>query len=45
MLERAAREIVAFLKGEVGFEKISLADTVVLYLSPEGWGDARVVCA
>ncbi len=38
MLERAAREIVAFLKGEVGFEKISLADTVVLYLSPEGGG-------
>ena len=38
MLERAAREIVAFLNGEVGFEKISLADTVVLYLSPEGGG-------
>jgi hypothetical protein len=37
-LERAAKEIIGFLRGRVGFEKIHLADTVVLYLSPEGGG-------
>ena len=37
-LEQAAEEIVGFLRGNVGFEKIHLADTVVLYLSPEGGG-------
>ncbi|MEP6858704.1 MAG: hypothetical protein ABI994_09975, partial [Gemmatimonadales bacterium] len=37
-LERAAREIVGFLRGDIEFEKIKrlLADTVVLYLAPEG---------
>jgi hypothetical protein len=38
MLERAAREIVAFLNGKTAFDKIPLADTVILYLSPEGGG-------
>ena len=44
MLERAAREIVAFLNGKTAFDKIPLADTVVLYLSPEG-GGTRVAFA
>jgi hypothetical protein len=37
-LEQAAEEIVGFLRGNGGFETIHLADTVVLYLSPEGGG-------
>jgi hypothetical protein len=37
-LESAAKEIVAFLQGKRRFETIHLADTVVLYLSPEGGG-------
>ena len=41
-LERSAREIVGFLRGDVDFEKIRsrLADTVALYLTPEGGGAA-----
>ena len=41
-LERAAKEIVGFLRGEISFENIEsrLADTVVLHLSPEGGGRA-----
>ena len=41
-LERAAKEIVGFLRGEISFENIEsrLADTVVLHLSPEGGGTA-----
>jgi hypothetical protein len=37
-LEHAAREIVGFLRGNVDFQKVKrlLADTVVLYLTPEG---------
>jgi hypothetical protein len=37
-LERAAKEIVGFLRGDIDFEKVKrlLADTVVLYLTPEG---------
>ena len=37
-LERAAREIVGFLRGDIDFKKVErlLADTVVLYLTPEG---------
>lgn len=38
VLERAAKDIVGFLQGDVNFEKIRLADTVILYLSPEGGG-------
>ena len=34
----AARAAVAFLRGEGDFEQIRLADTVTLYLSPEGGG-------
>jgi hypothetical protein len=37
-LERAAKELVGFLRDDVAFETIRLADTVVLYLSPEGGG-------
>lgn len=37
-LAAAARTIVEFLRGDVGFEAIRLADTVTLYLSPEGGG-------
>lgn len=42
-LERAAKEVVAFLRGDAGFETIRLADTVVLYLSPEGGGTRRAL--
>jgi hypothetical protein len=37
-IERAAREVVGFLRGDIDFEKVKrlLADTVVLYLTPEG---------
>jgi len=41
-LEAAAKEIVAFLHGKRPFDGISLADTVVLYLSPEGGGTRSV---
>jgi catechol 2,3-dioxygenase-like lactoylglutathione lyase family enzyme len=37
-LESAARDAIAFLRGELGFDRVHLADTVVLYLSPEGGG-------
>ena len=37
-LERTATEIVGFLRSNVSFEKIRLADTVALYVSPEGGG-------
>ncbi len=37
-LEGAARAVVAFLRGEVGFDRIRLADTVTLYVAPEGGG-------
>ncbi|HEX6747502.1 MAG TPA: hypothetical protein VF092_09465 [Longimicrobium sp.] len=41
-LERAARDVVGFLRGEVAFERLRLADTVTLYLAPEsGGGSAR----
>lgn len=42
-LTRAAEDIVGFLRGVVPFERIRVADTVVLYLAPEGGGSpARV---
>lgn len=37
-LDSSAKEIVAFLQGKRPFDGIALADTVVLYLSPEGGG-------
>jgi hypothetical protein len=39
----AAKAVVAFLRGEADFDRIRLADTVTLYLSPEGGGTRRVV--
>jgi hypothetical protein len=41
-LERIAKEIVGFLRGDADFENIRsrLADTVALYLTPEGGGTA-----
>jgi hypothetical protein len=41
-LDEAAKEVVAFLQGEVGIDRIRLADTVVLYVSPEGGGTRAV---
>ena len=37
-LEQTARQIVEFLRGKAAFETITLADTVTLYLSPDGGG-------
>jgi hypothetical protein len=39
----AATAVVAFLRGDVDFDRIRLADTVTLYLSPEGGGTRRAV--
>ena len=41
-LEAAAGDVVAFLRGAGPFERVRLADTVTLYVSPEG-GGARAV--
>src|SRR5687768_13909797 len=37
-LEQSASEVVEFLRGNAPFETIALADTVTLYLSPDGGG-------
>jgi hypothetical protein len=37
-LEAASRDVIGFLRGEVPFARIELADTVVLRVSPEGGG-------
>ena len=37
-LVAASKEVVAFLQGAGQFDRIRLADTVTLYLSPEGGG-------
>jgi hypothetical protein len=42
-LVQAAARIIGFLRGNVGLERIRLADTVVLYLSPEGGGTRRAI--
>jgi hypothetical protein len=42
-LAEAARTIIAFLRGEVGFDRIRVADTVTLYLAPEAGGAPRAV--
>jgi hypothetical protein len=39
-LDEAAKQVIGFLRGEVGFDRIRVADTVTLYLSPEA-GTAR----
>jgi hypothetical protein len=39
----AATAVVAFLRGEVGFDRIPVADTVTLYLAPEAGGAPRTV--
>jgi hypothetical protein len=41
-LDSAARTVVAFLRGQSGFEQLRLADSVALYVAPDGGGD-RVV--
>ncbi len=41
-LEGAARDVIAFLQGRTPFDSLSLADSVALYVSPEG-GGARSV--
>jgi hypothetical protein len=42
-LDTAARRIIGFLRGEVEFDLIRLADTVALYLGPEPGGVRRKV--
>jgi hypothetical protein len=42
-VERAAKQIIGFLRGEVDFDRIRLADTVTLYLTPEAGGARRKV--
>jgi hypothetical protein len=42
-LVEAAKTIVAFLRGEVDFDQIRVADTVSLYLAPEAGGTRRNV--
>jgi hypothetical protein len=42
-LDSAARAVIAFLRGDGDFERIRLADTVTLQLSPEGGGTRRRV--
>ena len=39
----AATAVVAFLRGEAGFDRIRVADTVTLYLAPEAGGAPRTV--
>jgi hypothetical protein len=36
--ESAALRVVAFLKGQLSFDSIAIADSVTLYVSPEGGG-------
>lgn len=37
-LEAAGRNIIGFLQGRVPFDSVALADTVTLYVAPEGGG-------
>lgn len=37
-LDSAARQIIGFLRGEVDFDRIRVADAVTFYVSPEGGG-------
>ncbi|HSJ30788.1 MAG TPA: hypothetical protein VK933_05095 [Longimicrobiales bacterium] len=40
---QSARDLTAFLRGEGDLARVALADTVVLYLAPEGGGDRTAV--
>jgi hypothetical protein len=42
-LDQAAKRIIGFLRGEVDVDRIRVADTVTLYLSPEAGGARRKV--
>jgi hypothetical protein len=42
-LDTAARQLIAFLRGDAGFDRIRLADTVTLYVSPEGGGTRAAI--
>jgi hypothetical protein len=42
-LDTAARRIVGFLRGQLPFDSIRVADTVTLYVSPEGGGARTTV--
>lgn len=42
-LAAAAEEVVGFLRGDVPFERLRLADTVTLRLAPEGGGASRAL--
>jgi hypothetical protein len=42
-LVEAAQAVIAFLRGEAGFERIRVADTVTLYLAPEAGGARRTL--
>lgn len=42
-LDDAAKQVIGFLRGEVGFDRIRLADTVALYVSPEGGGTRTAI--
>jgi hypothetical protein len=42
-LEKAATEIVAFLQTGDGFDSLRIADTVVLYVTPEGGGGRSTI--
>lgn len=42
-LVAAAQNIVGFLRGVVDFDRITVADTVVLLLTPEGGGDGSKI--
>jgi hypothetical protein len=39
----ATTAVLAFLRGEAGFDRIRVADTVTLYLAPEAGGAPRTV--
>jgi hypothetical protein len=42
-LEAAARDVVGFLRGAVSFRRIQLADSIMLYVAPEGGGGRTVL--
>lgn len=42
-LEKAANDIVSFLQTGAGFDNLRIADTVVLYVSPEGGGGRSTI--
>jgi hypothetical protein len=42
-LDEAAKQIIGFLRGDLGFDRVRLADTVTLYVSPEGGGTRAAI--